>query len=217
MKKIGVLGTGMVGDSIGTKLIELGYEVRMGSRTANNEKAMEWASKNGPLASTGTFSDAASFGELVVFCTKGDAAASVARSLNPDLVKGKTILDISVPLDFSKGMPPSIIPELSNTNSMGEEMQRIFPEANVIKTLAIVNCLIMVDPHKFNEPLTMFVAGNNAEAKKQVTEILQQFGWEDIIDLGDISSARGIEAWVPLWVRMYLSLNSPHFGIKIVR
>ena len=217
MKKIGILGTGMVGNSIGTKLIELGYEVRMGSRTANNEKGMEWASRNGTLASTGTFSDAASFGEMIVICTKGDATISVARSIKPDFVKGKTVIDISNPLDFSKGMPPFLTPEWSNTNSLGEEVQKALPQANVVKTLNIVNCQVMVNPDKVNGTHTMFVAGNNTEAKKQVTGILEQFGWTDIIDLGDISSARGMEMILPIWVRIMVSINNPHFGFKIVR
>ena len=207
----------MVGNAIGTKFIESGYEVRMGSRTPNNEKAMDWASKNGKMASTGTFNDAASFGELIVFCIKGESALSVLTSLRPELVEGKTIMDIAVPLDFSKGMPPFIIPDLSNTNSLGEEMQKQFPLSNVVKTFTVVNCQIMVNPLKFDDTLTMFLAGNNTDAKKQVKDILQQFGWQDIIDLGDISAARGLEAFVPFWVRIMVGLNTPNFGIKIVR
>jgi 8-hydroxy-5-deazaflavin:NADPH oxidoreductase len=217
MKKIGILGTGMVGNTVGTKLIELGYEVRMGSRTANNEKALEWSGKNGPNATTGTFSDAASFGELIIMCTKGDATVSVARSVKPELVKGKTILDISNPLDFSKGMPPFLTPELSNTNSLGEEVQKIWSEANVVKTLNTVNCQIMVNPGKLKDSHTIFLAGNSPEAKKQVTGILQQFGWTDIMDLGDISGARGMEMMLPIWVRIMIAMNNPHFGFKIVR
>jgi hypothetical protein len=132
-------------------------------------------------------------------------------------VKGKTIIDISNPLDFSKGMPPFLTPELSNTNSLGEELQRIFSHANIVKTLNTVNAQVMVNPDKINGSHTMFVAGNNTESKKQVTEILQQFGWKDIIDLGDLSAARGMEAFVPFWVRIMVSLNTPQFGIKIVR
>lgn len=217
MKKIGILGTGMVGNSIGTKLIELGYEVRMGSRAANNEKALEWASKNGSAASTGTFNDAASFGEMIVVCTKGDATVSVARSIKPDFVKGKTIIDISNPLDFSRGMPPFLTPEFSNTNSLGEEIQKILSQAHVVKTLNIVNCMVMVNPGIVKGVQTMFVAGNDTKAKSHVTEILQQFGWADIIDLGDISGARGMEMMLPIWVRILVTSNNPHFGFKIVR
>jgi len=217
MKKIGILGTGMVGESIGTKLIELGYEVRMGSRTANNEKAMEWASKNGDRASTGTFNDAASFGELIVVCTKGDATVSVARSINPDLVKGKIIIVISNPLDFSKGMPPFLIPELTNTNSLGEEVQKILSLANVVKTLDTVNCQIMVNPNKLSGPQTMFIAGNNSEAKKQVGELLEKFGWNEIVDLGDITGARATEMMMPIWIRIMVTTNNVQFGFKIVR
>jgi hypothetical protein len=114
-------------------------------------------------------------------------------------------------------MPPFLTPELSNTNSLGEELQRIFSHANIVKTLNTVNAQVMVNPDKINGSHTMFVAGNNTESKKQVTEILQQFGWKDIIDLGDLSAARGMEAFVPFWVRIMVSLNTPQFGIKIVR
>jgi 8-hydroxy-5-deazaflavin:NADPH oxidoreductase len=217
MKKIGILGTGMVGNTIGTKLIGLGYEVRMGSRTPNNARALEWSGKNGTHATTGTFSDAAAFGELIILCTKGEATTAVARSVKPELVKGKTILDISNPLDFSKGMPPFLTPDLSNTNSLGEEVQKIWSGGNVVKTLNTVNCEIMVNPGKLKDAHTMFVAGNNADAKNQVMELLKQFGWNDIIDLGDITGARGMEMLLPIWVRVMITTNNPHFGFKIVR
>jgi 8-hydroxy-5-deazaflavin:NADPH oxidoreductase len=218
MKNIGILGTGMVGDTIGTKLIELGYEVRMGSRTANNDKAMEWSSRNGAHASTGTFSDAALFAEMLFVCTKGDATTSVIRSLNPANVEGKIIVDVSNPLDFSKGMPPFLIPEVSNTNSLGEEIQKLLPRSKVVKTLNIINCQLMVEPGKLKTgELTMLLAGNDPDAKKEVRKILEQFGWKDVIDLGDITASRGMEMMLPVWVRILSSIKSPHFGFKIVQ
>lgn len=217
MKKIAVLGTGMVGNTIGTKLISLGYEVMMGSRSATNEKALAWAEANGEKASAGTFEEAAKFGDPIFNCTKGEIALEVFKMAGPRNFAGKTVIDIANPLDFSKGMPPSLIPALSNTNSLGEEIQKLLPEANIVKSLNIVNCEVMVDAKKSGGEPTMFVSGNNAAAKQEVNDILQQFGWTDIIDLGDISTARGTEMLLPIWLRTWQATGNGHFAFKIVR
>lgn len=217
MKKIAVLGTGMVGNTIGKKLIELGYSVMMGSRSANNEKAQAWVAANGQKASAGTFADAAKFGEIIFNCTKGESSLDAIKMAGLENFKGKTVIDIANPLDFSKGMPPSLIPELSNTNSLGEEIQRLIPEANVVKTLNIVNCEVMVDAKRSGGDPTMFICGNNAEAKEEVKAILQQFNWSDIIDLGDITTARGTEMLLPIWLRTWFATGNGHFAFKIVR
>jgi predicted dinucleotide-binding enzyme len=217
MKKIAVLGTGMVGNTIGAKLIQLGYEVKMGSRSANNEKAAAWVAANGNKASAGTFADAAAFGDIIFNCTKGDIALEAIKMAGIDNFNGKTVIDISNPLDFSKGMPPSLIPEYSNTNSLGEEIQKLLPQANVVKTLNIVNCEVMVDAKKSGGDPTMFISGNNKEAKAEVIKILNQFGWSDIIDLGDISTARGTEMLLPIWLRTWQATGNGHFAFKIIR
>ncbi|MBK7334705.1 MAG: NAD(P)-binding domain-containing protein [Saprospirales bacterium] len=217
MKKIGIFGTGMVGNTIGSKLIQLGYQVKMGSRSANNEKAAAWAAQNGPNASTGTFSDAADFGEIIFNCTKGDASPEVFRLAGADRLKGKPVIDISNPLDFSKGMPPSLMPDYSNTYSMGEELQKLAPGAHIVKTLNIVNCEVMVDAKRSGGDPTMFVSGNDAGAKQEVTDILRQFGWNDVIDLGDITTARGTEMLLPIWLRTWMATGNGHFAFKIVR
>src|SRR6476620_2590413 len=217
MKKIGVLGTGMVGNTIGSKLIQLGYDVMMGSRSATNEKAQAWKTANGEKASVGTFEDAAKFGEIIFNCTKGEISLDVFKMAGPENFDGKTIIDIANPLDFSQGMPPSLIPELSNTNSLGEEIQKLLPKANVVKSLNIVNCEVMVDARKSGGDPTMFVSGNSAEAKAEVTEILKQFNWNDIIDLGDITTARGTEMLLPIWLRTWMATGNGYFAFKIVR
>ena len=130
---------------------------------------------------------------------------------------GKTIIDIANPLDFSNGMPPSLIPEYSNTNSLGEEIQKLLPKANVVKSLNIVNCEVMVDAKKSGGDPTMFVSGNSAEAKAEVTEILKQFNWTDIIDVGDITTARGTEMLLPIWLRTWMATGNGYFAFKIVR
>ncbi len=215
--KIAVLGTGMVGNTIGGKLVALGHEVKMGSRTAGNEKAVEWAQKAGKGASEGTFADAAAFGELVFNCSNGAASLDVLRAAGKDNLKDKILIDIANPLDFSKGFPPSLL--VSNTDSLGEQVQREFPDVKVVKTLNTVNCFLMVDASKVNGgDHDMFVCGNDAGAKGRVIEILKGwFGWKHVTDLGDITNARGTEMYLPLWVRLYGALKSADFNIKIVR
>ena len=211
--KIGILGTGMVGETLGTKFVQIGHQVKMGSRTANNESAAKWVKTAGANASQGTFADAAAFGEMVFVCLKGEVVLDVVRSVAGSLT-GKTVVDVSNPLDFSKGMPPSL--SICNTNSLGEEVQKAVPAAKVVKTLNIVNCAVMVDPAKGGHP-TMLLCGNDAAAKGKVTGLLQSLGWKDVIDLGDIAKSRGTEMLLPLWLNLMGAFGHPNFGFKIVR
>jgi hypothetical protein len=217
MKKIAVLGTGSVGKTIGTRLVQLGYEVMMGSRTSNNEKAAEWVKSAGTLATQGTFADAAQFGELVFNCTKGEHSLDVLRIANIENLAGKILIDLSNPLDFSQGIPPFLIPSLANTNSLGEEIQKLLPQTHVVKTLNIVNCEVMVNAAKCGGDATMFMAGNDNEAKKEVKTILEQFDWKDVIDLGEIRHARSIEMMLPIWLSVSLASHNAFIGFKIVR
>ena len=213
--KIGMLGTGMVGETLGTKFVQLGHEVKMGSRSANNETAAKWAGKNGAKASTGTFADAAAFGEISFLCLKGDAELDVVRSVGPGPFGSNIVVDVSNPLDFSHGMPPSLA--ICNTNSLGEEVQKALPPAKVVKTLNIVNCEVMVDPGKAGEQPTMFICGNDAAAKTKITTLLKSLGWTDIIDLGDITKSRATEMLLPVWLSLMQTLGHVHFGFKVVR
>ncbi len=217
MKKIGILGTGIVGKTIGNKLIELGYKVMMGSRTKSNETAREWVALNGANASEGSFSDATLFGDIIFNCTKGDSSIKALQMARPENFKGRIVIDLANPLDFSQGMPPSLLPQFSNTTSLGEMIHKLLPEAHVVKTLNMVNCEVMVDAKKSGGDPTMFICGNDEEAKKEVTSLLNQFGWIDIIDLGDISAARGTEMMLPIWLRTWQATGNGHFGFKIVR
>lgn len=214
---IGILGTGMVGTAIASKLISLGHNVRLGSRTSPNEKADAWVSKHTSNASAGTFKDAAEFGEVIFICTSGEHTLEAVESAGKKSFSGKTVIDVTNPLDFSKGMPPFLIPGLSNTNSLGEEIQKAIPDANVVKSLNTVNCEIMVNPGKLSEDTIIFVGGNNQESKKTATEILKSFGWKDIIDLGDITSSRTTEMIIPFWVKIMSTLNTAQFNFKIVK
>ena len=211
--KIGVLGTGMVGEAIGTKLVQLGHHVTMGSRTPDNPNAGRWAKKNGVNASQGTFADAAGLSELVFLCTKGEATLGVIQSAGAAAFQEKVVVDVSNPLDFSHGLPPSLL--ICNTDSLGEQVQKALPSAKVVKTLNIVNCELMVDPAKAGE-LTMLVSGNDPEAKATVVKLLESFGWKDIVDLGDIKTARGTEMLLPLWLSLWKVIGNTHFGFKIV-
>jgi hypothetical protein len=211
--KIGVLGTGMVGQALGTKLVQLGHHVTMGSRTPDNQNAARWAKKNGVNASQGTFSDAAAMSEMVFLCTKGEATLDVIHTIGPAAFEGKVVVDVSNALDFSQGMPATLL--ICNTDSLGEQVQKALPQAKVVKTLNIVNCEVMVDPAKADGP-TMLVSGNDAGAKAEVAELLKSFGWKDIIDLGGIKTARATEMLVPLWISLWNTIGKVHFGFKVV-
>ncbi|MEA4981851.1 MAG: NAD(P)-binding domain-containing protein [Paludibacter sp.] len=216
--KIAVLGTGMVGDTISSKLIELGHAVMMGSRTSNNEKSIAFVAKHGEKASAGTFTDAASFGEIIFNCTAGIGSVEALKMAGEHNLNKKIIVDIANPLDFSNGAPPSLA--YVNTNSLGEEIQKTFPGARVVKALNTMWCGVMVNPAMINGgDHHTFICGNDVDAKEKVKELLQSFGWSEnnIIDLGDITKARGTEMYLPLWISIYGVTKSGAFNIKIVR
>jgi predicted dinucleotide-binding enzyme len=215
--RIGVLGTGTVGRTLAEKLVEVGHEVRMGSREAGNENAAEWAAAAGEAGSEGTFADAAEFGELVINATAGGASLEALRAAGAESLGGKVLVDVANPLDFSDGMPPTLT--VSNDDSLGEQIQEAFPEARVVKALNTVNAAVMVAPGALDESTNLFVCGNDRAAKGQVIELLETFGWlsGDILDLGDISAARGTEMYLPLWLRMMGALETPQFNIRVVR
>lgn len=216
--KIGIIGTGVVGQTIGTKLVQKGHEVMMGSRTANNEKAGEWVKTTGTKASQGTFADAAAFGEVVFNCTKGEVSIDALKAAGAANLKGKVLVDVANPLDFSKGMPPILTPSLCNIDSLGEEIQKNFPEAKVVKALNTMNCKLMVEPRLVPGNHDIFICGNNAGAKATVTKILEQdFGWPYVLDMGDISNARATEMLLPIWIRLMMKFNTPNFNFKIVK
>jgi hypothetical protein len=185
----------------------------MGSRTANNESAAKWVKTAGNNASQGTFSDAAQFGEILFVCLKGEVVLDVVRSV-AGVVAGKIVVDVSNPLDFSQGMPPSL--SICNTNSLGEEVQKALSTARVVKTLNLVNCEVMVDPALAGNP-TMLISGNDGGAKNAIVSLMKSMGWIDIIDLGDITKARGTEMLLPVWLNLMGVLGHVHFGFKITR
>jgi 8-hydroxy-5-deazaflavin:NADPH oxidoreductase len=215
--KFAILGTGMVGTTIASKLTALGHQVTLGSRTANNEKAVAWQKSAGKNASIGTFAEAAAFGEWVFNCTKGDGSLDALRAAGKQNLAGKVLVDVSNPLDFSKGFPPSLT--VCNTDSLAEQIQREVPEAKVVKALNTINAYLMVDPARIQGGAhDVFICGNDAGAKSQVTQLLREgFGWKTVHDLGDLTAARGTEAWLLLWTRLYGAFQTADFGVRIVR
>src|SRR5437764_15307553 len=211
--KIGVMGTGVVGRTIGGRRVELGHEVKLGSRTVDNADATTWAAEAGQGASHGTFADAAAVGEVLFNCTGGMVTLAAWEAAGEDNIGGKVLIDVSNPLDFSHGMPPSLA--VANTDSVGEQLQRRFPSARVVKSLNTMNSAVMVDPAAVPGYHNVFVSGDDGAAKATVTDLLGQFGWprEAVIDLGDINSARGAEALVLFWVFLRGALGGNQFNL----
>jgi hypothetical protein len=225
--KIGILGTGMVGRSHAEKLAVLRHEVMMGTRDVAKTLAMSEpdAIGNPPFSvwhkdhtgvKLGALAEAAVHGEIIFNALNGEAAVEALKKLE-SVLDAKTLIDITNPLDFSKGMPPSLI--VSNTDSLGEQIQRALPRAKVVKTLNTVNALLQVNPRQLADgDHDIFVSGNDVSAKAQVIRILKDsYGWKNIIDLGDITTARGAEMLLPMWVRLWNTLQTPLFNFRIVK
>ena len=196
--RIGVLGSGDVGKALGRGFVALGHEVRMGSRSASNEKALAWAKEVGPRASVGTFGDAASFGDPIVLATLGAANEEVLRSAGPERFRGKVVIDATNPLDFSRGMPPRLA--IAGDDSGGERVQRLLPGAHVVKAFNTVGNPLMFRPELPGGPPDMFIAGDDEDAKRSVSGILKDFGWGAVHDLGGIEASRYLEAMCMVWV-----------------
>lgn len=228
MKKIAVLGTGVVAQTIAEKLDQLGYEIIVGTRDIHNTLSKtgndnfgrppfkDWQAAH-PAIKLGTFKDAASFGEFIVNATSGAGSLEALNMAGTENLANKVILDIANPLDFSKGMPPSLF--ICNTDSLGEQIQKAFPEAKVVKSLNTMNAYVMVNPALLPGDHNVFMNGNDSTAKAEVRSLLQQIGWKEgnIIDMGDISTARGTEMLLPIWVRLWGALQTPMFNFHIVK
>jgi predicted dinucleotide-binding enzyme len=225
--RFGIFGTGVVGKTIAARLADLEHDVMVGTRDPEetlsrtepdqygNPPFSTWLQEH-PEVKLGTFGEAAAHGEMVVNATAGAVSLAALEQAGEENLTGKILIDIANPLDFSQGMPPTL--SVSNTDSLGEQIQRRFPKAKVVKTLHTMNAYLMVDPTQLaGGKHSVFVCGDDAEVKATVTELLRSFGWTDIIDLGDITTARGTEMMLPVWLRLFGALQKPIFNFKIVR
>ncbi|PWU44696.1 NADP oxidoreductase [Micromonospora globispora] len=225
--KIAVLGTGMVGQALAGRLAELGHEVTVGTRDVDatlarttpdgmgNPPYVAWAADH-PQVRLAPFADAAAGAELLVNATSGGVSIAALQAAGTENLTGKILIDIANPLDFSNGFPPTLF--VKDTDSLGEQIQAAFPQLRVVKALNTLTAALMVNPKALADgDHSIFVSGNDAEAKKTVTGILESFGHTDVIDLGDITTARGTEMLLPVWLRLMGALNTPMFNFKIVR
>ncbi len=222
--KVGIIGSGMVGQTIGKKLVELGHDVILGTRDPQQvtEKKgwagslQEWLDSLPKPSKIATFSEAATHGEIVINATGGVNSIAALQLAGAENLAGKILIDIANELDFSKGMPPQSL--ATDTISLGEKLQIAFPTAKVVKTLNTMTAAVMVAPESVAAGNhTVFVSGNDSDAKASVTSLLKSFGWQDIIDLGDIQSARGTEMLMPIWLKLMQQLGTGAFNYKIVR
>jgi predicted dinucleotide-binding enzyme len=211
---IGILGTGDVGRALGKGFITLGHAVKIGARDAGNEKALAWAREMGARASAGTFADAAAFGEIIVLATLGVANESAIRLAGLDRFRGKVVIDTTNPLDFSGGMPPRLA--VSGSDSGGEQVQRLLPDADVVKAFNTVGNALMFRPDLPGGPPDMFICGNDDRAKSTVTAILKDFGWA-IVDVGGIEGSRYLEAMCMVWVLAAMRTNTWVQAFKLLR
>jgi hypothetical protein len=225
---IAVFGTGVVGRTIAAKLVSLGHIVIIGTRDVNatldrvtpdpqgTPPFRDWQQQH-PQVQLDTFKTAAAHGAVIINATSGGSSIDALTQAGAENLNGKIVIDVANPLDFSQGMPPSLF--VSNTDSLAERIQRAFPETRVVKTLNTMRANLMVDPQQLaGGDHTVFVSGNDTDAKAQVTTWLKDwFGWSDVIDLGDITTARGTEMLLPIWLRLWGALQTPQFNFKVVR
>jgi 8-hydroxy-5-deazaflavin:NADPH oxidoreductase len=229
--KIAIIGTGAVGKTIASRLVELKHDVMLGTRNVSDKLAStekdiygnppfnEWKKSNSKVK-LGSFAEAAAFGEMVINATNGGNSVTALILAGAKNLAGKVLIDVANPLDFSKGMPPGLLPGLNNTNSLGEEIQKTFPDSMVVKTLNSMWCGLMINPNMIgNGDHLNFISGNNEDAKVKVKKLLNELGWPDknILDLGDLKAARGTEALLPLWLRVNGIIKTGAFNFKIVR
>ncbi len=225
--KVAILGSATVGRTLAGKIQSLGHDVAVGTRDVSGllarretgpmglEPFSDWHAQHTQIR-IAEFSDATRDAEIVFNCVNGAGALAALQAAGAEHLGGKILVDVSNPLDFSRGFPPTLL--VANDDSLGEQIQRRFPEARVVKTLNTVNSAVMIDPGALaGGDHHLFVSGNDEDAKAQVTQILKDwFGWHNVIDLGDITTARGVEMYLPLWVRLLSVIGRRPFNIKVV-
>lgn len=222
--KIGIIGSGVVAQTLGAKLVQLGHDVVLGTRDPrklDEKKNMagslrDWVAQTGNQGRVATFQDAAAHGDLLINATLGEVSIDALKMAGADKLASKILIDTANELDFSKGMPPRAL--AAQDRCLGEQIQAAFPNLKVVKSLNTVSAPVMVNPKAVNGgDHTIFVCGNDKPAKGQVAELLTSFGWTDVLDLGDISSARGPEMYLALWIRLWGATGTPMLNVKVAR
>ena len=213
--RVGVLGSGEVGRRLAAGFASRGHDVMIGCRDLAKPELHEWLSGDGAGVVTGAYAEVAAHGELLALAVLGNAAEQAISEAGPGNFSGKVVIDAMNPLDFSSGFPPSLF--VKDTDSLAETVQRAFPEARVVKTLNTLTAELMVDPRSLGESSSVFVSGDDPEAKALVTGLLTSMGHDDVIDLGDLSTARGTEMLLPIWLRLMGALGTPMFNFKVAR
>jgi 8-hydroxy-5-deazaflavin:NADPH oxidoreductase len=225
--RIGVLGSGVVGQTLAAKLAAIGHDPMLGTRDVaallvrpepgpRQQRPFSAWHRDHPEVALGSFAEAAGHGELVINATAGEASLEALRQAGEANLDGKVLVDVSNPLAADTGFPPSL--SVANTDSLAEQLQRAFPRARVVKTLNTMTAALMVDPGQLaGGDHHVFVAGDDPEAKAQVTALLRDgFGWRHVLDLGGLASARGAEMYVALWLRLFMAFGTPMVNIKVV-
>jgi predicted dinucleotide-binding enzyme len=212
--RIGIVGTGVVGRTLADGFRAVGHEVTVGTRDPEQTRSRtEWSETALPLV---PYPEVATDADVVINATSGAVSVAALGSVGADQLRGKVLLDASNPLDFSSGFPPTLL--VKDTDSLAEQIQRAFPEARVVKAFNTMSAAVMVNPAGIGTGDTsVFVAGNDATARKTVSDLARDLGWSDVIDLGDLTAARGLEMWLPLWVRLMGYVGNPIFNIKVNR
>jgi 8-hydroxy-5-deazaflavin:NADPH oxidoreductase len=222
--KIGIIGTGVVAQTLGAKLVEQEHDVVIGTRDPQklDEKKLfastlrEWLEQIKQRAKIVTFAEAAIHGELLINATSGTVSIDALKLAGADKVGGKILIDAANELDHSKGMPPGAL--ANQERCLAEKIQATFPNLKVVKSLNTIAAPVMVNPKSVGGgDHTIFVSGNDGDAKAQVTKLLKSFGWSDVLDLGDVGSARGPEMYMAMWLRLWGATQTGMLNVKVVR
>jgi len=208
--QIAIVGSGVVARFLGRAFATAGHEVTLGTRDPEQTRAREeWADVDLPLVGYADLQ-----GEVFVNATRGDGSLAALRAVGPAL-DGKVVIDTSNPLDFSGGFPPSLF--VANTDSLAEQLQQALPQVRLVKMFNTMAHEVMVDPAGLGQESTIFVAGNDESARRTAADLARDLGWLDVMDLGDLTAARGLEMYLPLWLRLYGAVGQPLFNLKVVR
>jgi 8-hydroxy-5-deazaflavin:NADPH oxidoreductase len=211
--RIAVLGTGSVGRTLSGALARLGHDVVVGTRDPESTGRRENWDVDLPLHA---YADVAERADLVVNATSGRVSLEALNAVGSDALAGTVVLDVANPLDSSAGFPPTLT--VKDTDSLAEQIQRAFPDARVVKSLNTVTAAVMVDPRSVGDgDTTMFVASDHADARALVVDLLRELGWHDVVEFDELSAARGMEMWLPLWIRLMLRLGTAEFNLRLVR